>query len=151
MQLIQMVLALHGYQRKTFPTTLTNSARQGSQEDSTTTDVLTCMSHSHGFPFTASFMPFIVSQMYCSCRDWELTAPWTGALINVPTKFIVGDLDLTYNTPGVKDYIHKGGFKANVPNLEDVVVLEGVGHFINQEKPDEVSEHICEFFSKFLM
>jgi pimeloyl-ACP methyl ester carboxylesterase len=96
-------------------------------------------------------MPFIVSQMYCSCRDWELTAPWTGALINVPIKFIVGDLDLTYNTPGVKDYIHKGGFKANVPNLEDVVVLEGVGHFINQEKPDEVSEHICEFFSKFLM
>ncbi|XP_052140081.1 uncharacterized protein LOC127759904 [Oryza glaberrima] len=87
----------------------------------------------------------------CIDLDWELTAPWTGALINVPTKFIVGDLDLTYNTPGVKDYIHKGGFKANVPNLEDVVVLEGVGHFINQEKPDEVSEHICEFFSKFLM
>jgi hypothetical protein len=27
--------------------------------------------------------------------------------------------------------------------------LEGVGHFLNQEKPAEVSEHICEFFSKF--
>jgi pimeloyl-ACP methyl ester carboxylesterase len=49
----------------------------------------------------------------------------------------------------VKDYIHKGGFKASVPNLEDVVILEGVGHFLNQEKPAEVSEHICEFFSKF--
>ncbi|KAM0885273.1 hypothetical protein ACQ4PT_030443 [Festuca glaucescens] len=85
----------------------------------------------------------------CLDLNWELSAPWTGAPIKVPTKFIVGDLDLTYNTPGVKDYIHKGGFKENVPNLEDVVILEGVGHFLNQEKPNEVSEHICEFFSKF--
>ncbi|KAL5227487.1 hypothetical protein ABZP36_015752 [Zizania latifolia] len=90
---------------------------------------------------------------YYRCIDlnWELTTPWTGAPIKVPTKFIVGDLDLTYNTPGVKDYIHNGGFKANVPNLEDVVVMEGVGHFINQEKPNEVSDHIWGFFSKFLI
>jgi len=85
----------------------------------------------------------------CSCRNWELAAPWTSAPIKVTTKFIVGDLDITYNTPGVQDYIHKGGFKASVPNLEDVVVMEGVSHFINQEKPNEVSDHICEFFSKF--
>jgi pimeloyl-ACP methyl ester carboxylesterase len=85
----------------------------------------------------------------CLDLNWELSAPWTGAPVKVPTKFIIGDLDLTYNTPGVKDYIHKGGFKASVPNLEDVVILEGVGHFLNQEKPNEVSEHICEFFSKF--
>ncbi|XP_051224201.1 epoxide hydrolase 1 [Lolium perenne] len=85
----------------------------------------------------------------CLDLNWELSAPWTGAPVKVPTKFIVGDLDLTYNTPGVKEYIHKGGFKASVPNLEDVVILEGVGHFLNQEKPNEVSEHICEFFSKF--
>jgi pimeloyl-ACP methyl ester carboxylesterase len=85
----------------------------------------------------------------CSCRNWELSAPWTGVPVKVPTKFIVGDLDVTYNTPGVKDYIQKGGLKASVPNLEDVVVMEGVSHFINQEKPKEVSDHICEFFSKF--
>uniref|UniRef100_A0A0A9F6D9 AB hydrolase-1 domain-containing protein n=1 Tax=Arundo donax TaxID=35708 RepID=A0A0A9F6D9_ARUDO len=81
--------------------------------------------------------------------NWELSAPWTGAPIKVPARFIVGDLDVTYNTPGVKDFIHKGGLKACVPNLEDAVVMEGVGHFINQEKPNEVSDHICEFFSKF--
>ncbi|GJN37842.1 hypothetical protein PR202_gb26835 [Eleusine coracana subsp. coracana] len=88
---------------------------------------------------------------YYRCIDlnWELSAPWTGVPINVPTKFIVGDLDVTYNTPGVKDFIKKGGFKASVPNLEDVIVMEGVGHFINQEKPKEVSDHIYEFFSKF--
>ncbi|GJN37834.1 hypothetical protein PR202_gb26827 [Eleusine coracana subsp. coracana] len=28
--------------------------------------------------------------------------------------------------PGVKYFINKGGFKASVPNLEDIVVMEGV-------------------------
>ncbi|OIW00122.1 hypothetical protein TanjilG_29112 [Lupinus angustifolius] len=81
--------------------------------------------------------------------NWELTGPWTGAQIKVPVKFIVGDLDLTYNAPGAKDYIHKGGFKRDVPLLEDVVVIEGVGHFLHQEKADEINKHIRDFFSKF--
>lgn len=69
--------------------------------------------------------------------------------IKVPVKFIVGDLDLTYNMGNVKDYIHKGGFKRDVPFLQDVVVMEGVAHFINQERPNEISDHIYEFFQKF--
>ncbi|KAK2364691.1 epoxide hydrolase A [Trifolium repens] len=44
---------------------------------------------------------------------WELMAPWTGEQIKVPVKFIVGDLDLTYNTPGVKEYIHNGSCDRN--------------------------------------
>ena len=43
------------------------------------------------------------------CRNWELTAAWTGAQVKVPVKFIVGDQDLTYNSVGTKDFIHKGG------------------------------------------
>ncbi|XP_059625649.1 uncharacterized protein LOC132268816 [Cornus florida] len=82
-------------------------------------------------------------------QNWELTAPWTGIQIQVPVKFIVGDLDSTYNTPGVKDYIHKGGFKKDVPLLQEVVVMEGVAHFINQEKPEEISAHIYDFINKF--
>ncbi|PIM97866.1 Soluble epoxide hydrolase [Handroanthus impetiginosus] len=80
--------------------------------------------------------------------NWELTAPWTGAQVKVPTKFIVGDLDLTYNAPGAKDYIQKGGFKRDVPSLGDIVVMEGVAHFIHEEKPDEVNAHIHSFFNK---
>lgn len=76
-------------------------------------------------------------------------APWTGVQIKVPVKFIVGDLDLTYNTPGVKDFIHKGGFKKHVPFLQELVIMEGVAHYINQEKPQEVSEHIYDFIKKF--
>lgn len=82
-------------------------------------------------------------------RTWELTAPWTRVQIKVPVKFIVGDLDITYTIPGVKDYIHNGGFKRDVPFLQEVVVMEDTAHFINQEKPDEISTHIYDFIKKF--
>eukprot|EP00262_Sarcandra_glabra_P005896 TRINITY_DN1783_c0_g1_i1.p1 TRINITY_DN1783_c0_g1~~TRINITY_DN1783_c0_g1_i1.p1 ORF type:complete len:317 (+),score=18.42 TRINITY_DN1783_c0_g1_i1:175-1125(+) len=81
--------------------------------------------------------------------NWELAAAWNGAQVKVPVKFIIGDLDLTYHKPGVQDYVHKGGFKRFVPFLQDVVVMEGVGHFINQERPDEISNHIYDFIQKF--
>lgn len=82
--------------------------------------------------------------------NWELTAAWTGARVMVPVKFIVGDLDLTYNSPGMQDYIHKGGLKKYVPLLDDdVAVMKGVGHFINEEKPHQVTAYIDEFFKKF--
>ncbi|GAB2295344.1 hypothetical protein Dimus_029516 [Dionaea muscipula] len=81
--------------------------------------------------------------------NWEIMAPWTGAQVKVPVKFIVGELDLTYHMPGVQDYIHKGGMKKDVPFLQEAVILEGVGHFLQQEKPDEISKHIYDFIQNF--
>jgi pimeloyl-ACP methyl ester carboxylesterase len=90
------------------------------------------------------------SLLFSSCRTWELTAPWTGLQIKVPVKFIVGDKDIVYNIPGIKEYVHNGGFKKDVPYLQDVVVMEGVAHFLNQEKADEVSAHIYDYIKKFI-
>ncbi|XP_077229482.1 epoxide hydrolase 1-like [Tasmannia lanceolata] len=81
--------------------------------------------------------------------NWELLAAWTGAQVKVPAKFIIGDQDLTYLMPGTKDYIHQGRFKKDVPFLEEIVVMEGVAHFINQEKADEITMHIYDFIQKF--
>ncbi|KAL2524839.1 alpha/beta-Hydrolases superfamily protein [Abeliophyllum distichum] len=81
--------------------------------------------------------------------SWELSAPWTGSQVKVPVKFIVGDMDLAYHFPGVKEYIDNGGFKEDVPYLQEVIVMEGVAHFLNQEKPEELSRHIYDFFNKF--
>lgn len=81
--------------------------------------------------------------------NWELTAPWTGVKVKVPVKFVVGELDVVYTTPGMKEYVHKGGFKKDVPMLEDVVVLEGAAHFINQERAQETISHIHDFIQKF--
>ncbi|XP_050218089.1 uncharacterized protein LOC126668903 [Mercurialis annua] len=81
--------------------------------------------------------------------NWELTAPWTGAQVKVATKFIVGDEDLCYNLLGNKDYIEKGGFKRDVPSLQELVVMQGAAHFLNQEKPEEINKHIADFFQNF--
>ncbi|EOY06567.1 Alpha/beta-Hydrolases superfamily protein [Theobroma cacao] len=83
--------------------------------------------------------------------NWELTAPWTGSQVKVPVKFIVGDQDLTYNAPGTKDYIQKGGLKRDVPFLEQVVVMEGVAHFLHEEKPDEINKHMTSSRSSNLL
>ncbi|GKV32012.1 hypothetical protein SLEP1_g40652 [Rubroshorea leprosula] len=82
--------------------------------------------------------------------NWELTAAWTRAKVQVPVKFIVGELDTVYTTPGVKEYVHNDrGFKNDVPLLKEVVVMEGAGHFINQEKAEEINKHICDFCKEF--
>ncbi|XP_009788536.1 epoxide hydrolase 3 [Nicotiana tabacum] len=82
--------------------------------------------------------------------NWELTAAWTGAKVKVPVKFMVGELDLVYTTPGMKEYVHGGGFKKDVPMLdEDVVVMEGAAHFINQERAQDTNSHIHGFINKF--
>ncbi|KAI3968516.1 hypothetical protein MKX01_007826 [Papaver californicum] len=81
--------------------------------------------------------------------NWELTAAWTGVKVKVPVKFIVGENDLSYNNSPTKAYVNGGGFKKDVPHLDEVVVMEGVGHFINLEKPDEINKHISDFFDKF--
>ncbi|CAH8276482.1 unnamed protein product [Arabidopsis lyrata] len=83
-------------------------------------------------------------------RNWELTAPWTGAKIHVPVKFIVGDQDLTYNSPGAKEYINGGGFNRDVPLLDETVVIKALGHFLHEENPDVINQHIHSFFHKFL-
>ncbi|KAG8369909.1 hypothetical protein BUALT_Bualt14G0062400 [Buddleja alternifolia] len=81
--------------------------------------------------------------------NWELNAPWSGAEVKVPAKFIIGEFDLTYHIQGMKDYIHKGGFKKFVPLLQETIVMEGAAHFINQERPDEINQHIYDFLKQF--
>ncbi|XP_041020051.1 epoxide hydrolase A-like [Juglans microcarpa x Juglans regia] len=82
--------------------------------------------------------------------NWELTAPWNGVQVKVPVKYITGELDMAYTTPGVKEYVHNnGGFKKDVPCLEEIVIMEGVGHFINQERAEETNSHIYDFITKF--
>lgn len=69
--------------------------------------------------------------------------------MKVPVKFVVGDLDLVYTTPGAKEYVHGGGFKNDVPDLQEVVVIEDAGHFISQERAEEINTHIYDFIQKF--
>ncbi|CAH8276483.1 unnamed protein product [Arabidopsis lyrata] len=82
-------------------------------------------------------------------RTWELMGSLSKAQVKVPVKFIIGDQDLTYHIPGTKKYIQDGRFKSHVPLLDEVVVIKGVGHFLHEERPDEISKHIHDYFLTF--
>ncbi|KAI4988045.1 hypothetical protein ZWY2020_029675 [Hordeum vulgare] len=79
--------------------------------------------------------------------NWRLTAPWHGAKITVPAKFIGGEKDIGVESFGVKSYIESGGFKSNVPDLE-VSIIEG-HHFLQQEQAERVNSEILSFLDKF--
>ncbi|KAJ3687138.1 hypothetical protein LUZ61_016302 [Rhynchospora tenuis] len=78
-------------------------------------------------------------------KNWELMAPWQGAKIEVPTKFILVTKDVGYRTCGMEMTVKGGRMKEVVPNL-DVVSIEGY-HFIQQEKAEEVTSEILSYFS----
>jgi len=56
---------------------------------------------------------------------------------------------MVYTSGNMKEYIHGGGFKEDVPNLEEVIVQKGVAHFNNQEAAEEINTHIYDFINKF--
>ncbi|KAG0597673.1 hypothetical protein M758_12G012900 [Ceratodon purpureus] len=81
-------------------------------------------------------------------KSYELKAPWTGAGVTTKALFIAGDDEIVLKFPGVKDYFEKGRFKQLVPNLQDIVILEDTGHFIQQERAEKVNELLIAFFKE---
>jgi pimeloyl-ACP methyl ester carboxylesterase len=74
-------------------------------------------------------------------------APWKDAKIQVPTLYMVGDRDLVYRFPGMDTLIPN--LKNYVPMLEKTVLLEGCGHWTQQERADQVSHEIIRFLQSF--
>ncbi|KAJ7531002.1 hypothetical protein O6H91_14G028100 [Diphasiastrum complanatum] len=72
--------------------------------------------------------------------NWDLMSPWTETGTLVPALYIAGDRDCVLSMA-----IHGGDFEKFVPNLKKTVIIPG-GHFIQQEKPNEVNEHLTRFF-----
>ncbi len=76
-------------------------------------------------------------------RNWELLAPWAGAKVTVPALYVVGDRDDVYQVPGLKEYAEQ--LRQFVPRLTKTVVLEGCGHWTQQEQPTAVNGLLVEF------
>jgi pimeloyl-ACP methyl ester carboxylesterase len=79
-------------------------------------------------------------------RNWELLAPWSGACVTAPALYVVGDRDDVYQVPGITEFVQ--GLKKLVPNLSRMVVLDGCGHWTQQERPAEVSAALLEFLRR---
>jgi pimeloyl-ACP methyl ester carboxylesterase len=77
-------------------------------------------------------------------RNWELTPFLSGAKIQQPSLFIAGELDgVIAMSRGAFDHLEK-----NMPNLKQKILIPGAGHWIQQERPQEVNNLIIEFLKK---
>ena len=78
-------------------------------------------------------------------RNWELLAAWQGALIQQPALFIAGTRDPVIAGPMGRKALD--ALPQTVPGLRRTVMLEGAGHWIQQERPDEVNAALIEFLA----
>jgi pimeloyl-ACP methyl ester carboxylesterase len=78
-------------------------------------------------------------------RNWHLTSPWAGTLVRLPVLFIVGSEDpvLTLSTSRPA----YDALQATVPGLKRNIVVQGAGHFIQQERPHLVNEALIDYLA----
>ncbi len=75
-------------------------------------------------------------------RNWELMAPYADHKITCPVLFIVGSGDSTIR--GADEAKVRGWMEDRIPDLK-MVFFEGCGHWIQNEKADEVNREMLSF------
>jgi epoxide hydrolase A/B len=79
-------------------------------------------------------------------RNWELLAPWQDATIRQPALFIAGARDAVIRgAMGERALAQMPGV---VPNLTDTLIIDGAGHWIQQERPAEVNAALLRFLQQ---
>jgi pimeloyl-ACP methyl ester carboxylesterase len=79
-------------------------------------------------------------------RNWSLLAPFTHRPVEVPALFMVGDRDLVYRLPGMAKSV--ANLSDCMPKLTETIVLPGCGHWIQQERADEVTAAVVRFLGR---
>lgn len=76
-------------------------------------------------------------------RNARLMAPWRGLPIRQPSLFIAGEKDGVLRFPASKAQIE--AYSTTLPACRGVHILEGAGHWIQQERPDQVNALLLGF------
>jgi pimeloyl-ACP methyl ester carboxylesterase len=76
-------------------------------------------------------------------RNWELTAPWQGAQIHQPSLFIAGSKDSVIT--GLIGAKRVADMERVLPNLKQKLIVDGAGHWIQQERAEEVNAALIAF------
>jgi pimeloyl-ACP methyl ester carboxylesterase len=79
-------------------------------------------------------------------RNWELTAPWQGAQIRQPSLFIAGSKDSVIT--GLIGAKRVAELERVLPNLKQKLIIDGAGHWIQQERPEEVNAALIGFLKE---
>jgi pimeloyl-ACP methyl ester carboxylesterase len=72
-------------------------------------------------------------------RNWEITEHLSGARVAQPAIFVTGERD------PVRKMVPADVMGGFVEDLKDTVVLEGCGHWTQQERPREVNDVLVQF------
>jgi pimeloyl-ACP methyl ester carboxylesterase len=81
-------------------------------------------------------------------RNWELTAPLDRAKITQPALFIAGARDAIITGSMGRYALDELGTVA--PRLEGRILIEGAGHWVQQERPAEVNAALVSFARRHL-
>ncbi|WP_246704264.1 alpha/beta hydrolase [Rhizobium sp. P38BS-XIX] len=76
-------------------------------------------------------------------RNWELQQANVGQLIDIPALFMIGERDTGLAIPGMDQII--AAMPTLVPKLRGSHVIPGAGHWLQQERPTEISTLIIDF------
>ena len=76
-------------------------------------------------------------------RNWDLTAPWHGAQIHQPSLFIAGSKDSVIT--GLIGAKRVTELERVLPNLRQRLIIDGAGHWVQQERPAEVNAALIAF------
>jgi pimeloyl-ACP methyl ester carboxylesterase len=76
-------------------------------------------------------------------RNWELTAPWQGAQIHQPSLFIAGSKDSVIT--GLIGAKRVGDMERILPKLKQKLIIDGAGHWVQQERAAEVNAALIDF------
>jgi pimeloyl-ACP methyl ester carboxylesterase len=74
-------------------------------------------------------------------RNWELTADAPASTITAPSLFITGSKDV------VRTFTRADRAREVVTGTYDELVIDGAGHWVQQERPGEVNEALLKFLS----
>lgn len=77
-------------------------------------------------------------------RNWEITAD-LDPVVSVPTLFIAGEKDMVIHGAG-KDRL-AGAIGRVVPDLRGVELFPGIGHWVQQEAPDDTNQAMLNFLA----
>lgn len=76
-------------------------------------------------------------------RNWELMAPFANAPIAQPSLFVAGSRDGVIRMPGMRTETEE--LRKVLPGLTKSVILDGPGHWVQQEAPEPVNALLIEF------
>lgn len=78
-------------------------------------------------------------------RNWALLAPWQGAQVQPPALFVAGTRDGVIASPMGRKALDT--LADSVPRLRDKLLIEGAGHWIQQERPAAVNAALLRFLA----